>query len=199
MIRLSRAVIVEGKYDKIHLENFIDTTVIEINGFGIYKDREKQKLIKMIAAKSGIVIITDSDNAGNQLRAYIKRICVGSDIIDVYLPQIPGREKRKSEPSKQGILGAEGLPGDVIIAALKKSGADIFSKTRGKAITKAELYSLGLSGCENSKAARESFCRYAGLPLGLSANAFTDMLNALFNYDEFIKVAKLWRQDQAKN
>ena len=122
LIRIDGVVVVEGKYDRINLQNYIDATIVTTNGFQIFKDKEKQKLLRFLTAKSGAVIITDSDDAGAQIRAFLKNICKNSDIKNVYLPQIRGKEKRKSAPSKQGFLGAEGLSGEIILAALKKAG-----------------------------------------------------------------------------
>lgn len=199
LIKLDRIVIVEGKYDKINLENYIDAIIVRTNGFGIYKDMEKQKLIKRLCKKSGAIIITDSDNAGAQIRAFIKNLCKNDNIINVYLPQISGKENRKSSPSKQGFLGAEGLSGDIIIDALKKSGLTADKTVESQKITKTDLYALGLSGCAGSKQARDDFASYAALPVGLSSNAFLDALNTIYTREVFIKEAELWRQEQARN
>ena len=109
MIRIDSVVIVEGKYDKIALQSFIDATIVTTNGFGIFRDKGKRELIKLLCEKHGAVIITDSDNAGMQIRSYIKSFCNSDRIINVYIPQIPGKERRKAVPSKQGFLGVEGI------------------------------------------------------------------------------------------
>ena len=199
LIRLKSIVIVEGKYDKINLENYIDATIIPTDGFRVFKDKDKQKLIKFLCQKNGAVIITDSDNAGSQIRAFLKNICRSENIVNVYLPQIKGKEKRKTAPSKQGFLGAEGLGGDIILAALKKSGITAQSIEKSEKITKTYLYAFSLSGHNNSKAARESFAAFAGLPAGLSSNAFLDALNSIYDRNTFLKEAEIWRQEQAKN
>lgn len=199
LIKLNEIVIVEGKYDKINLENYIDATIIQTNGFGIYKNKEKQKLIKRLCEKSGVIIITDSDDAGAQIRSFIKNLCGNDNVVNVYLPQISGKESRKSSPSKQGFLGAEGLSGDIILNALKKSGVTVGKTAESQKITKTDLYTLGLSGCAGSKLARNDFASYATLPVGLSSNAFLDMLNAIYTREVFIREVELWRQDQARN
>lgn len=199
LIRLNRVVIVEGKYDKINLENYIDATIVTTNGFGIYKDKAKQKLIKRLCDKSGAVVITDSDNAGAQIRSFIKNFCKNSNIVNVYLPQISGKEKRKSSPSKQGYLGAEGLSGNIILEALKRSGvtADITEKLQK--ITKADMFTFGLTGHSDSRKARDNFALYSELPVGLSSNAFLDALNVIYTRENFIKEVEKWRQAQARS
>ena len=178
LIRLNKVVIVEGKYDKINLENYIDATIVTTDGFGIYRNKVKQNLIKCLCDKFGAVIITDSDNAGAQIRSFIKSICKNGNIINVYLPQISGKERRKSSPSKQGYL--EGLSGDIIIAALERSGVTADVTAESQKITKADMFTFGLSGSSGSRKARDEFSLYSELPVGLSANALLDALNAIY-------------------
>ena len=121
LIRLKQAVIVEGKYDKIALENVIDAVIIPTNGFGIFKDSEKRDIIRNLAKKNGIIVMTDSDSAGAVIRAYIKKIAAGAVITNVYVPSLHGKEKRKSKPSAEGILGVEGMSPEIIEEALKRS------------------------------------------------------------------------------
>ena len=198
LLKINEVIIVEGKYDKITLENIIDATFIVTNGFCIYKDKSKQQLIKRLCNEKGAVIITDSDNAGNQIRSYIKNICSGENIINVYLPQIVGKERRKTSPSKQGLLGAEGMNEEIILNALQKSRV-IAVKSDYVKITKSDLYSFGLSGSRESKLKRELFCDFVSLPRGMSANAFLDALNAVFTLDEFKRETNKWLQEQDKN
>ena len=128
MIELGQVVIVEGKYDKIKLSSFIDATIITTEGFGIFKNREKKKYIRRLAEKNGIIILTDSDRAGQIIRNHIKSFVNNGKIYNVYIPQIFGKEKRKVEPSKEGTIGVEGMEKDVIIKALEKAG--VFQKKR---------------------------------------------------------------------
>ena len=200
MIKLSQAVIVEGKYDKIKLEGIIDATIIATNGFGIFKDRQKRELIRMIAVKRGIVVMTDSDNAGGVIRSHLKQICPEGTVTNVYVPQLKGKESRKSAPSKQGLLGVEGLDKEVILNALAKSGITENNVTvkSGKKITKADLYNMGLSGGKDSAALRKSLAMHLNLPTNLSPNAFLDCINIIFEFDEFFKAVELWRQEEVK-
>lgn len=200
MIRLSQAVIVEGKYDKITLENIIDATIIATNGFAIFKDTEKRELIRLFAQKHGIVVITDSDSAGAVIRSHLKQICHEGSIVNVYIPQLVGKEKRKNKSSKEGFLGVEGMSQQTLIDALARSGitgSDIVTKSVRK-ITKTDMYALGLSGRENSAQKRQNLALYLNLPTNMSGNAFLDCLNAVFEYNEFLKAVELWQQEEDK-
>lgn len=199
LIKIDSVVVVEGKYDKIHLENFIDAHIIATNGFGIYKDKSKQKLLRQLCNKNGLVIITDSDSAGAQIRGFLKGFCDNEKITNVYLPQIKGTEKRKTAPSKEGFLGTEGLSGEIILKALKKSGVTATINASAERITKTDLFDFGLSGCVGSKAARDSFCNFIDLPIGLSPNAFLDALNSVLTPKEYLTEVRKWQQEQAKN
>ncbi len=200
LIRLSAPVIVEGKYDKITLENVIDALIIPTNGFGIFKDREKCRMIKALGEKYGIIVITDSDSAGNMIRAHIKNIASGCDIINVYIPQIKGKEKRKAKGSKEGLLGLEGMTPEVIEGALLKSGVTgerVSSK--GRKITKTELFLCGLSGGANSRTRRKELLNALGLPENLSPNAMLDILNTVLSYEEFCEVTEKWLNNPTKS
>ena len=192
MIRLNKAVIVEGKYDKIKLENFIDAYIITTNGFRIFKDTEKRELLKKIANDSGIIIMTDSDSAGMVIRNFLKDIIKEGDIINVYLPQISGKEKRKNEKSKEGFLGVEGLSEEIITNALKRAGVFMTSeeKKRERTINKALLYELGLSGRNDSKKNREELYKFLQLPTCLGPNGFLQYINTVYTQEEFIEVYK---------
>ncbi len=191
MIKLSSPVIVEGKYDKITLENIIDGLIIPVGGFAIFKDREKCRMIRALAEKQGVIVITDSDSAGNMIRGYIKNIVGDSKITNVYLPQISGKEKRKTRHSKEGFLGVEGMSREIIEEALKKSG--VLGKEvprNGRKITKTDMFVAGLSGGENSSEKRRRLLKHLDLPQNLSPNAMLDILNTLMTYEEFCEVAQ---------
>ena len=151
MIKIKKPIIVEGKYDKITLENTVDALIIPTNGFGIFKDKEKCRLIRLLAEKNGgIIVMTDSDSAGSVIRAYLKNIVGKQPIINVYVPCLKGKEKRKAQVSKEGLLGVEGMNKQTILEALKRSGVTEEITTERKVITKTDLFSLGLSGTEKS-------------------------------------------------
>lgn len=187
MIKLRQAVIVEGKYDKIRLSNIIDAVIIPVHGFSIYRDKEKADLIRTLARKTGIIILTDSDSAGFQIRNRIKNLAHGSEVINVYIPDIAGKESRKRQPSKEGLLGVEGVSDDILLAAFEKAGvfAETVSGERKNPITKADLLDLGLIGKENSASRRENLQKSLGLPKNLSANMLLEVLNVMYSREEF--------------
>ncbi|MBE6809944.1 MAG: DUF4093 domain-containing protein [Ruminococcaceae bacterium] len=196
MIKLNQAVIVEGKYDKITLENVIDTTIIVTDGFRIFKNKEKRELIRLLAERRGIIVITDSDSAGAVIRSYLKQICPEGTIANVYIPQLSGKEKRKTKPSKEGFLGVEGMTQQALVDALARSGitGKEIAKRTGKRINKTTFFTLGLSGGNNSSYLREELAQHLNLPKGMSSNAFLDCVNAVFEYDEFVKAVELWQK-----
>lgn len=202
MIKLKYPVIVEGKYDKITLENIVETLIISTNGFGIFKDHEKCALIKGLAEKcGGVIVLTDSDNAGNMIRAHLKNIIGSSaELINVYVPCIKGKEKRKSKASKEGFLGVEGMQKEVILSALNKSGLLSQEKSDdGRKITKTDMFLFGLSGKVDSAIKRKQLLEYLGLPQNLSSNAALDIFNTYFSYTEFSEVIKKWQNGQTKS
>ncbi len=188
MIKLKMPIIVEGKYDKITLSNVVDTLIISTDGFGIFKNKEMCNLIRTLARRDGIIVMTDSDGAGNVIRNHIRNIAADGKIINVYVPQLRGKEKRKRAPSKEGFLGVEGISKEVLQETFLKygiTGAEISQDI--KKITNTDLFMLHLSGCENSTINRKKLLTALNLPLNLSTNAMRDVLNVLFSYDEFIK------------
>lgn len=191
MIKIKQAIIVEGKYDKIRLSTIVDAVIIPTNGFSIYKDEEKQQLIRSLAEKNGIIILTDSDSAGFQIRSHLRNIVKKGEVINVYVPDIFGKERRKREPSKQGKLGVEGMDREIILAAFKKAGvtADDAPKKQDP-ITKADLMDMGLVGGEGSAQSRAELQRALGLPELLSANMLLEILNVMYEREEFIEKYK---------
>ncbi len=198
MIHLNSAIIVEGKYDKIRLENIIDAPIITTNGFAVFKSEEKRQLIKLLAEQLGIIIITDSDSAGRLIRNHLQSFISAHKIKNVYLPQIKGKEKRKTHASSEGYLGLEGIDDEIIISTLKQFGITGEKREESrKSVTKTDLYTFGLSGGENSDINRKSLLKYLNFP-NMSANAFLDLINVLYGYDEFLEVLKKWQQEQTK-
>lgn len=197
MIKLDRPVIVEGKYDKITLENVIDATIIPTNGFGIFKNPEKRKLIRRLARDRGVIVMTDSDSAGAVIRAYLKKILGETEIINVYVPALRGRERRKSTASREGLLGVEGMTPEIITEALKKSGVFEETRERGRKITKNDMFSAGLCGRPNSTAARRELLKKLGLPEGLSSSAMLDAMNCILSFEEFINLVTITSEEGA--
>lgn len=196
LIKISKAVIVEGKYDKIRLSNILDTTIITTDGFRIFKDKDKCNLIKILAERNGIIILTDSDSAGQMIRKYIEKIVPKNTVTSVYLPTILGKERRKTAPSSEGVLGVEGTDDAIILDALNRAGI-IGEKCekKGRKITKTDLFNLGVSGINGSKEKRASLCKFLNLPETLPANSLIDVLNSLYGFDDFIFEVEKWKQE----
>lgn len=184
MLKIDEAVIVEGKYDKIKLSSIIDTVIIVTNGFGIFKDREKLELIRYYAKNTGIIILTDSDNAGRKIRGYLKSAVGGGNIRNVYIPDVFGKERRKEKPSAEGKLGVEGIDAELILEAFAKSGITASLREKPHDITKLTLYELGLSGGNESSHMRKLLQKSLNLPECLSATALVEVLNTMMTADE---------------
>ena len=185
MISVKEVIVVEGRYDKNTLSQVFDAVIVETSGFGLFKDGEKLALLRRLAEKRGLVVLTDSDGAGFVIRNYIKGAIDPALVKMAYIPDVPGKERRKSSPSKEGKLGVEGMSAEVLIAALRRAGATLSGETathRTGGITKATLYELGLSGRPDIAARRRELLKKLDLPEKLGANALLDVLNAL--YDE---------------
>ncbi len=188
MLHIKQAVIVEGKYDKIKLSSVMDAVIIVTNGFSIFKDKEKMSLIRTYAKKTGIIILTDSDSAGFKIRNYLKGSVKGN-IINVYIPDIFGKERRKEKASKEGKIGVEGIDTDVIINAFKKAGVTFSERdTEKDNITRMDLYDDGFSGGENSSFKRKMLLKYLDLPELLSVSGMLDILNSMFTLEEYKKI-----------
>ncbi len=189
LIKINEVVIVEGKYDKVKLSGIIDGLIIETNGFQIFKDKDKLNLIRRLAKERGILIITDSDSAGFMIRNHIKSAVDESLIKNAYIPDIYGKEKRKTHVSKEGKLGVEGMEIEVLLDAIKKSGVDVGEdkevKHECKSITKLDLYEDGFSGRDDSKEKRAKLLKYLNLPERLSANSLLKVLNSIMTYEEY--------------
>ncbi|WP_316631461.1 DUF4093 domain-containing protein [uncultured Ruminococcus sp.] len=199
-IKLKETVIVEGRYDRIRLSELIESPMIETGGFRVFKDKEKQELIRAVAKRRGILVMTDVDSAGFVIRNFLRGIVPQDQILHAYIPTIKGKEKRKQEASKEGILGVEGISRDALIESIRNSGAHIVSVGEGLAppdytdmeakivqseITKTDFFDYGLSGCTNAAAHREEVLSSLGLPTYLTTNAMISALNCLFTKDEF--------------
>ena len=190
MIKIKEAVIVEGKYDKIKLSGFIDGLILTTEGFGVFKDKEKQRLIRQLAKTRGLLVLTDSDGAGFVIRSFLKGIVPPDRIKHAYIPDIMGKEKRKSSPSREGKLGVEGISEEILSKAIAASGAhcelaDGKAKSP-KSITKADLYEYGLTGTERASQNRDMLKKMLDLPEKLSPNSLLAVLNCLMTRDEFI-------------
>lgn len=192
MIKIDKVIIVEGRYDKIKLSSMIDGIIIETEGFGIFKDKDKQKLIRKLAETKGIAILTDSDSAGFVIRNFITSIVPNEYITNVYIPDIYGKEKRKVSPSKEGKLGVEGVSAEILKEAFKKAGIGVSQSetSERKKITLNDFFDDGLTGDTQSKRKRTDLLKKLDLPERMSTKAMLDILNTFITYDEYKKLVE---------
>ncbi len=186
-IHVKQPIIVEGKYDKIKLESIVDGLIITTDGFRIYKDKEKMCLIRAFAQKDGVIVLTDSDGAGFQIRNHLKSCIKNGRIINIYIPDIFGKEKRKDKPSKEGKLGVEGMDKELLRKAFLEAGVISDTKSREPWLTKADLLDDGLTGGENSTLYRKRLSEELSLPERISVNGLMEVLNRLYDREAYEK------------
>ena len=187
MLKIKEAIVVEGRYDKNTLAQIVDAPILETSGFGIMKDKQQLKLLRKVAQSRGLIVFTDSDGAGFVIRNFLKGTIEPKYLLHAYIPDIPGKEKRKSAPGKEGKLGVEGMTPQIILDALRKAGATVLGeetvRTAGN-ITKQDMMELGLSGGQNSSELRKQLMKKLDLPEHMSANALLQAVNLLYTLDE---------------
>ena len=187
MLNIKEAIIVEGKYDKMRLEKVCNAPIFTTEGFRIFKDKEKREFFRNLAKTRGILILTDSDRAGFMIRNHIKGFVKDGEIHQAYIPEIFGKEKRKTAPSKEGKLGVEGIDEKILEEVLAKY---LSSENTGELITKTDLYEKGLYGGTDCAAARIKLCKKLCIPVKISVNALVDALNALITKEEFLELTE---------
>lgn len=189
MVKIKQAIVVEGKYDQNTLSQLVDTTIFQTRGFGVMHDKALLELLRKAARTTGLIIFTDSDGAGFVIRNFLKGALPKEGVLHAYIPDIPGKEKRKRAPGKEGLLGVEGMTKEILLEALENAGADLggeAEKRPGDTITKFDLYTAGLSGKPDSAAKRAAFLEKLRFPAHMSANALLDALNLLYTREEFL-------------
>lgn len=199
MIRIKEAVVVEGKYDKIKLSSLLEGTIVVTDGFGIFRDRERMAYLRRLAKKQGLLVLTDSDGAGFLIRGKIASGIPPAQLKHAYIPDVPGKERRKTAPSKEGTLGVEGIDLNTLRQVIERAGATILEdageespseteKEREEKLSKADLFALGLSGGADSAARRKALQKQLGLPEHLSASGLLQAINALYEKQEFLEL-----------
>ena len=185
-IKIREAIVVEGRYDKNTLSQIIDAPIMETAGFGIFKNKEQMALLRRVAESRGLIVFTDSDGAGFVIRNHLKSAIEPQYLKHAYIPDIYGKERRKSAPGKEGKLGVEGMTPEVIVDALRRAGATIEGEDAPvtQRITKQDLMELGLSGGKDSSQKRLALLKKLDLPEHMSANAMLQALNLLYNLEE---------------
>ena len=191
MVKIKEAIVVEGRYDKNTLSQIVDAPILETSGFGIMKDKQQLNLLRKVAQTRGLIIFTDSDGAGFVIRNFLKGAIDGKYLRHAYIPDIHGKEKRKSAPGKEGKLGVEGMTPRVILDALRKAGATVLGEETTRSagnITKQDMMELGLSGGQNSSNLRKQLLKQLDLPEHMSANALLQAVNLLYTLDELREI-----------
>ena len=191
MVRVREVIVVEGRYDRNTLRQVVDADVVCTDGFAVFRDKERQALLRRLAEKRGLIVFTDSDGAGGVIRGFLNGIVDPALAKNAFIPDVPGKEKRKSSPSKEGKLGVEGMPPEVILRALAAAGAtmdDVPAAPRTEPITAAELYALGLTGAANSAEKRRRLQRALELPERMSTKQLLTVLNILYSREELRSV-----------
>ena len=183
-IKIDLPIIVEGRYDKSALSGFIDATIITTGGFSVFNSKEKQALIRRLS-EGGVILLTDSDGGGKQIRSFIQGILPKDKIHNLYIPKIEGKESRKSKPSKSGTLGVEGMDKEVIIRLLTPFVSGNSEQKERKMITKVDFFQDKLTGCDNATANRATLCRVANLPEDMTPNALLEAMNILYGYERY--------------
>lgn len=192
MVKIKEAIVVEGRYDKNTLSQILDAPILETSGFGIFKDKQQMALLRRIAETRGLIVFTDSDGAGFVIRNHIKSAIPGKYLKHAYIPDIPGKEKRKATPGKEGKLGVEGMSREIILEALRRAGATIEGEEAPpvRQITKQDLMELGLSGGPDASAKRLALLKKLKLPEHMSPNAMLQTLNVLYSLEELTSMMK---------
>lgn len=193
-LRLRQAIVVEGKYDQNTLRQLVDTAIFTTNGFTGMKDPALLRLLQQAAQTTGLVILTDSDGAGFLIRNTLKSALPETGVLHAYIPDLPGKEKRKAAPGKEGLLGVEGMTPEILLKALRNAGAEFADGSTPpparEPITKQDLFALGLSGGPESAKKRAALLKALSLPAHMSANALLQALNVLFSREEFFTQAR---------
>ena len=188
MIQIKEAIVVEGRYDANTLRQIVDAPIFETGGFAVFNDKERLALLRAAAEKRGLIILTDSDGAGFVIRRYLSGAIDPKRVKHAYIPDVPGKERRKDRASKEGKLGVEGMRPEVLIEALRRCGATILGEAEKAApgeITKTDLYLAGLSGTADSAEKRKALLSELNLPERMSANALLRALNMMMTKEEF--------------
>lgn len=201
MLRIREAIVVEGRYDKNTLAQIVDAPILETKGFGLFKDPKQLELLRSVAKKRGLIVLTDSDGAGFVIRNHIKSAIPAKYLKHAYIPDVAGKEKRKAAPGKEGKLGVEGMSPEVLLAALKNAGATIEGETAARGndqITKQDFVEFGLSGGPNASERRKRLQNRLHLPEHMSANALLQALNLLLSREELAEIAREWDNENGE-
>ena len=186
MRKIREVIVVEGRYDKNTISQVVDATVVTLGGFSVFNNKEKLAFLRRLAEERGLIVLTDSDGAGFVIRNYLKGALPKDKVKQAYIPDIHGKERRKRHAGKEGKLGVEGMRPEVLLETLTRAGATFLdgegeSALRKEPITKADLFTLGLTGGPDSSAKRQTLLKKLDLPEHLTANGMLEALNLLYD------------------
>lgn len=201
MLKIREAIVVEGRYDKNTLAQIVDAPILETKGFGLFKDPKQLELLRSVAKKRGLIVLTDSDGAGFVIRNHIKSAIPAKYLKHAYIPDVAGKEKRKAAPGKEGKLGVEGMSPEVLLATLKNAGATIEGESTAREndqITKQDFVEFGLSGGLNASERRKRLQNRLHLPEHMSANALLQALNLLLSREELAEIVREWDNENGE-
>jgi len=201
MLKIREAIVVEGRYDKNTLAQIVDAPILETNGFGLFKDPKQLELLRSVAKRRGLIVLTDSDGAGFVIRNHIKSAIPAKYLKHAYIPDIPGKEKRKAAPGKEGKLGVEGMRPELLLTALKNAGATVEGESaagENGQITKQDFVEFGLSGGSNASENRKRLQNDLNLPEHMSANALLQALNLLLSREELAQIVREWDSENGE-
>ncbi len=189
-LKIPYPILVEGRYDKLRLEAVVEAQILTTDGFGVFKRTEKKQLLRALAQKTPLIVLTDSDGAGKLIRSHISSCLPPERVIHLYIPRIAGKEKRKSEVSAEGVLGVEGMENDFLYRLLQPyaDAERVKERMLENPLCKADLYRDGLTGGEESSARRDAFAARLGLPAGMTPNALLAALRVLCSYEEYCEL-----------
>ena len=193
MVKVKEAIVVEGRYDKNTLSQVVEAPILQTDGFGIMNNKEQLALLRHVAQKRGLIVFTDSDGAGFVIRNHLKSTIPASQLLHAYIPDIPGKEKRKAAPGKEGKLGVEGMTPEIILRALQQAGATVEGQSEKRnigSITKQDFMELGLSGTADSSTRRKKLLKQLALPEHMSSNALLQALNLLYDLSGLTEIMK---------
>lgn len=193
-MKIREAIVVEGRYDKAALAPLVDTVILDTSGFGVFHDREKLALLRRLAEARGLVVLTDSDGGGFLIRSFLKSAIDPALLKHAYIPDVKGKERRKRKAGKEGKLGVEGMSAEVLLTSLSRAGVTVMDEETkpddSAGLTKADLYTLGLTGAADSRSRRDRLKKALDLPEKLSTNALLDVLNVLTTKEELIRILR---------
>ena len=197
MLRIREAIVVEGRYDKNTLSQLVDTVILETSGLGVFQNAELVALLRRLARTRGLIVLTDSDGAGFLIRGHLKSALPAQGVKHANIPDVPGKERRKRAPGKEGKLGVEGMSPAVLEAVLRRAGATFLVEPVAAAqtsppFTKADLFALGLPGGPGAAERGGMLLKKLDLPEHLSPNALLPVLNALYTRDAFLQEVEDW-------